>query len=641
MVDTSVFDGHWRIGGDAIDGLPGDAIQGLQLPGLPEWPNASENSYLAGSIADVAVYPSALSASTVLAHYNGGAVGASAPIAKFTSTCTAESCAFDASTSTDTGGTIATYSWNFGDGSPVVTGASPTTTHVYPAAKTYSVTLTIVDNTTSTNAVSHTVSPNLGTGNPVAAFTSNCTGLSCAFDASGSTDTGGTITTYSWNFGDGSSVVTGASPTVTHVYAASSFSTVTLTVTDDTTSISTSTSFVSPTPSTPLAAFTSTCTGLSCSFNGSTSGDTGATITSYKWNFGDGSPVVTSASPTTTHVYASAGSGYSVTLTVTDSASSTDAISHNVTPTGPPPPSTPVAAFTSNCTALSCVFTDTSTDTGSTITGWSWNFGDGSPVSTDQNPTHVYASGATYNVSLMVTDNLADTNTTNASVSPTSGVVTLFASDTFNRTVAGGLGAADLGGAWTRVGGVAGNLSVAPGAASFLMPSPSVQDSVYLGSVSQTTTDTDTTFTDNNTSTGTAGVYVYVDGRRVSTNNEYDARIRLTPTGGVAVELTKYAGSATATAITSEVTLPSVTFTPGTLINVRFQVSGTSPTTLKVKVWPSISAQPAAWTLTATDTSAGLQLAGAVGLTTYLSGSTTNAPTTVKFTSFSAGPLQP
>jgi hypothetical protein len=105
--------------------------------------------------------------------------------------------------------------------------------------------------------------------------------------------------------------------------------------------------------------------------------------------------------------------------------------------------------------------------------------------------------------------------------------------------------------------------------------------------------------------------------------------------------LTKYAGSATATAITSEVTLPGVTFTPGTLLNVRFQVSGTSPTTLKVKVWPSTSAQPSAWTLTATDTSAGLQAAGAVGLTTYLSGSTTNAPTTVKFSSFSAGPLQP
>ncbi len=133
------------------------------------------------------------------------------------------------------------------------------------------------------------------------------------------------------------------------------------------------------------------------------------------------------------------------------------------------------------------------------------------------------------------------------------------------------------------------------------MPSPSIQDSAYLASVSQTATETDTTFTDTNVSTGTAGVYVYVDGRRVSTNNEYDARIRLTPTGGVAVELTKYAGSATATAIGSEVTLPGVTFTPGTQIKVRFQVSGTSPTTLKVKVWAAASPEPAAWTISTTD----------------------------------------
>jgi len=492
----------------------------------------------------------------VLSHYNGGAVGASAPIAKFTSTCTAESCAFDASGSTDTGGTISTYSWNFGDGTPVVTGASPTPTHVYASAGTgYTVTLTVTDSALNTNSISHTVAP------------------------------------------------TGPPP-----------------------------------PSTPVAAFTSNCSNLSCAFTDAST-DTGGTITGWSWNFGDGSPVSTAQNPT--HVYASAGTGYSVTLTVTDSLSDTNAISHNVAPTAAPPPSTPTAAFTANCTLLSCAFTDTSTDVGSTISGWSWNFGDGSPVSTAQNPTHVYSSGATYNVSLTVTDNLADTNTANASISPTSGAVTLYASDTFNRTVANGLGTADLGGAWTRVGGVAANLSVAPGAASFLMPTATTQDSAYLAGVSNTTTETDTTFTDNNTSTGTAGVYVYVDGRRVSTNNEYDARIRLTPTGGVAVELTKYAGSATATAIDSEVTLPGVTFTPGTLINVRFQVSGTSPTTLKVKVWPSTSAQPSAWTLTATDSSAGLQAAGAVGLTTYLSGSTTNAPTAVEFNSFSAGPLQP
>ena len=43
MVDTSAFYGHWRIGGDSINGLPGDAITGVPLPGFPEWPNTSEN----------------------------------------------------------------------------------------------------------------------------------------------------------------------------------------------------------------------------------------------------------------------------------------------------------------------------------------------------------------------------------------------------------------------------------------------------------------------------------------------------------------------------------------------------------------------------------------------------------------------
>src|SRR5205085_3472666 len=125
----------------------------------------------------------ALSAADVLSHYNGGAVGASAPIAKFTSACSAESCAFDASTSTDAGGTIATYSWNFGDGSPVVTGASATISHVYPTAATYSVTLTIKDDTASTNVTSHNVSTNVGTGNPVAAFTSSSARPTCSFEA--------------------------------------------------------------------------------------------------------------------------------------------------------------------------------------------------------------------------------------------------------------------------------------------------------------------------------------------------------------------------------------------------------------------------------------------------------------------------
>lgn len=63
---------------------------------------------------------------------------------------------------------------------------------------------------------------------PTASFTYNCTGLSCAFNAAGSTDDHG-IVSYAWTFGD-SSAGAGVSPT--HVYGSSGSYPVTLTVTD-------------------------------------------------------------------------------------------------------------------------------------------------------------------------------------------------------------------------------------------------------------------------------------------------------------------------------------------------------------------------------------------------------------------------
>jgi PKD repeat protein len=64
----------------------------------------------------------------------------------------------------------------------------------------------------------------------------------------------------------------------------------------------------------------------------------------------------------------------------------------------------PTAAFSANCTALSCVFTDGSTDSDGTITSWAWAFGDAT-TSTSQNPTKVYSAAGTYAVTLTVTDN--------------------------------------------------------------------------------------------------------------------------------------------------------------------------------------------------------------------------------------------
>ena len=68
------------------------------------------------------------------------------------------------------------------------------------------------------------------------------------------------------------------------------------------------------------------------------------------------------------------------------------------------------------------------------------------------------------------------------------------------------------------------------------------------------------------------------------------------------------------------------TFTVGSVVRVRLQVVGTGTTTLRAKAWYTTSNEPAAWTLTTTDTTASLQAPGAVGIWTYVSGSATNAP---------------
>jgi len=66
--------------------------------------------------------------------------------------------------------------------------------------------------------------------------------------------------------------------------------------------------------------------------------------------------------------------------------------------------SPPDAAFTWDCDALACRFSDASTDADGSITGWLWRFGDGT-TSTERNPSHQYDEAGRYGVTLTVTDN--------------------------------------------------------------------------------------------------------------------------------------------------------------------------------------------------------------------------------------------
>jgi PKD repeat protein len=148
----------------------------------------------------------------------------------------------------------------------------------------------------------------------------------------------------------------------------------------------------------PVAAFTTSCTNLLCGFtDGSTDAD--GSVVSWQWTFGDGG---TSTSRSPTRNYASAGT-YVVTLRVTDDVGASHTASANVTVVGVPQNALPVADFTSSCSPGSCSFTDGSTDVDGSVTQWSWDFGDGA-TSTARNPSHTYVAGS-YTVVLTVSDN--------------------------------------------------------------------------------------------------------------------------------------------------------------------------------------------------------------------------------------------
>ena len=170
------------------------------------------------------------------------------------------------------------------------------------------------------------------------------------------------------------------------------------------------------------------------------------------------------------------------------------------------------------------------------------------------------------------------------------------------------------------------------------MPTAGTDATAFLGSVSGTNAETDVTLTTDKAATG-GGIYGYIVGRRLSFNNEYHARVNIVGST-VKLSLSRLTGSATDVAIGTAVNLTGVTYTPGLQLKVRFQVFGTNPTTLRLKVWDASKAEPTDWQITATDTTASLQVAGAVGLRGYLSGTATNAPVVLKASNFQVIPAQ-
>jgi large repetitive protein len=234
--------------------------------------------------------------------------------------CANTEVAFDGSKSTDVDGVVNSFRWDFGDGN---FGGGPRATHIYERPGKYRAFLTIqgekVGNCSDTSTDEISVQIVAG---PVAAIKAPAAAPVAEpvqFDGSVSQFSGGKITGWRWDFGDGSTA-TGAQ--TTHKYSKSGTYRVTLTITSDSSEAScrsVSGRHVVTVNDPPQAAFQVkqlVAVDEEVLFDAAAARDPDGAITLYEWDFGDGNK---GTGVTARHVYRAPGS-YKVKLTVHDNA---------------------------------------------------------------------------------------------------------------------------------------------------------------------------------------------------------------------------------------------------------------------------------------------------------------------------------
>jgi PKD repeat protein len=258
-----------------------------------------------------------------------------------------------------------------------------------------------------------------------AAFTISPTspkiGDTIIFDASTSqTIAGRSITSYQWSFGDGAS---GTGRIASHQYHDPGTFAATLTVTDDLGRSATVSQSISLSATAPTAAFvfspTTPLVGEAVSFNGQASkAALGRAIAFYDWDFGDGT---SGSGATPQHAFNQART-FNVTLRVKDDlgqeSTATVPVTINdiqavftVSPTSPtvvPPATTANVSFNASGSKVAA---------GTTIAGFTWDFGDGAAPQTTTTATtsHAFATGS-YTVVLTIQDSRGHTGTTSQAV---------------------------------------------------------------------------------------------------------------------------------------------------------------------------------------------------------------------------------
>ena len=318
---------------------------------------------------------------------------------------------FSSAGSNDPDGTITAYQWDFGDSS-FSNQANPT--HAYGSQQIFTVKLTVTDNSGATNTAT-TSCTIIAPKDPLAEANGPYSGMvgdTLNVTSVGSSDPDGTIVEYRWDFGDGSGYSFDLNSS--HSYSTDGNFTITLRVKDDDgrTHEDTALATILPLPIDPVAEANGPYqeeVDMEVEFSSTGSHDPDGVITDVEWNFGDGSPSSGDSNPS--HIYTSTGT-YTVTITVTDNSGATHSDTATVTIVLPPnvlPIANPNGPYESRVDDEITFSSAASDDTDGFITDYDWNFGDGTPHSFDQNPTHIYEADGTFTVTLTVTDDRGDT----------------------------------------------------------------------------------------------------------------------------------------------------------------------------------------------------------------------------------------
>ncbi|RYY97967.1 MAG: PKD domain-containing protein [Chitinophagaceae bacterium] len=298
------------------------------------------------------------------------------------------------------GRTVATYSWAFGTAG---SSAQQDPSFTFPAPGSYSVKHSVVtdigcisDTMTKTVALSQPPTANFGITAPY------CAGRPLSFSDS-SLGSGGSISKWTWNFGDGNPPVelsTGANQVRTY----STPGTYTITLTVETASGCKSTTFsrtitVGPTP---VAAFTfgSACLPASALSFTNNSAVAGGGALSYQWNFGVPGGGSTAANPS--YLYTSGGP-FQVSLLAVSAGGCRDSVTQSVNTVYAKPVATITAPAGVDhfCIGAPVQFSGAGTATGSTVSDWRWDFGDGTLASTE-NSVKTYTQPGSFRVKFWI-----------------------------------------------------------------------------------------------------------------------------------------------------------------------------------------------------------------------------------------------